>query len=177
MMNTVINTTQKITSAATSISSINRIYKLLPEMGYKPKTRILDFGCGKYNKNQNEAEKNGYIWLGYDPYNRSKEENKMTLDCLEYADPHVIICSNVLNILDNDIVLMDVLGQIYDYASDDTDIYITIYEGDKSGVGKVTTKGFQRNWKLDKYKDFILEFFNVVDIKGNILKCRKVVEL
>ena len=108
IMNTVINTTQNITSAATSISSVNRIYKLLPEMGYKPKTRILDFGCGKYDKNQKEAEKNGYIWLGYDPYNRSEDENLRTLGCLEYARPNVIICSNVLNVLDNDNVLINV---------------------------------------------------------------------
>lgn len=173
----VKDTIQTITSASTSISTINKIYKLLPEMGYKPKTRILDFGCGKYDKNEKEAEKHGYIWLGYDPYNRSNKENKMTLDCLEYASPHIIICSNVLNVIQEDNVLMDVLGQLYDYADDDTDIYITIYEGNKSGIGKVTTKGYQRNQKLDNYKDYILEFFDVVDIiKPNILKCRKVVE-
>lgn len=173
----VTETKQKYTSEKTSISTINKIYKLLPEMGYKTKTRILDFGCGAYDRNQKEAEKNGYIWLGYDPYNRSLEENKITLDCLEYESPHVIVCSNVLNVLDNTNTIMNVLGQLYDYADNETDIYITIYEGDKSGIGKVTTKGYQRNEKLIKYRDYILEFFDVLDIiKPNILKCRKVSE-
>lgn len=166
---------QKITSAGTSISTINHIYKLLPQLGYKRETIILDFGCGKYNKNKEEAEKHGYRWFGYDPYNRSEEENKLTSKLMKLVKPNVIICSNVLNVLDSDFILQDVLGQIYDYAAKDTDIYITIYEGDKSGVGKVTTKGYQRNWKLIKYSDYILELFDVVDIKGNILKCRKVV--
>ena len=113
IMNTVTNTTQKISSAKTSIATVNKIYKLLPEMGYKPKTRILDFGCGSYDLNQKEAEKYGYIWLGYDPYNRSKEENRMTLDCLEYAYPNVIICSNVLNVIAEENALCNVLNQLY----------------------------------------------------------------
>ena len=176
-MNTVTNTTQKISSAKTSIATVNKIYKLLPEMGYKPKTRILDFGCGSYDLNQKEAEKYGYTWLGYDPYNRSEAENKLTLDCLAYADPHVIVCSNVLNVIAEDGILMNVLNQIYNYAGNDTDIYITIYEGDKSGVGKETTKGYQRNEKLNNYIWYISEWFDVEKVKGcsNILKCRKVV--
>lgn len=170
-----IKTTQEISSAATSISTVNRIYKLLPEFGYKNEIIIMDYGCGKYDKNKEEAEKHGYKWFGYDPYNRSEYENKLTSKLMKLIKPHVIICSNVLNVLENDDVLKDVLNQIYDYASEDTDVYITIYEGDKSGVGKVTTKGYQRNAKLDDYIGYIYEWFNIVDlIQPNILKCRKV---
>lgn len=166
---------QKYSSADTSISTINKIYKLLPQLGYKRETIILDFGCGKYNKNKEEAEKHGFRWFGYDPYNRSEMDNELTLKLMKLVKPNVIMLNNVLNVIKEDDVLLDVLGQIYDYAADDTDIYITIYEGDKSGVGKVTTKGYQRNWKLIKYSDFILELFDVIDIvQPNILKCRKV---
>lgn len=171
----VLNETQKISSARTSIATVNRIYKLLPEMGYHPKTLILDFGCGKFNKNKEEAEKHNYQWLGYDPYNRSEEENKTTLKVMDLITPDVIICSNVLNVIQENNVMMNILDQIYDYADVDTDIYFTIYEGDKSGVGKETTKGYQRNEKLDNYKDFILEWFDVEDIiQPNILKCKVV---
>ena len=101
----------------------------------------------------------------------------MTLDCLEYAYPNVIICSNVLNVIAEENALCNVLNQLYDYSAENTDVYITIYEGDKSGVGKETTKGYQRNEKLSKYTDYISEWFNVEKVKGssNILKCRKVV--
>ena len=169
------NIKQKHTSKNTSINSINRIYKLLPELGYKQETIILDFGCGKYNRNKEGAYKHGYRWFGYDPYNRSEEENKLTSKLMKLVKPHVIVCSNVLNVLENNTVLETVLNQIYDYAAEDTDIYITIYEGDKSGVGKVTTKGYQRNSKVDDYIAYIYEWFNIVDIiHPNILKCRKV---
>jgi hypothetical protein len=144
-------------------------------MEYQAGTTILDYGCGAYNKNKEYANDYNYLWFGYDPYNRTEEYNNSTLLWLENAKPNIIICSNVLNVIAEDNVLMDVLGQIYDYAGDDTDVYITIYEGDKSGLGKVTTKGYQRNEKLNAYRDYILEFFDVIDIiKPNILKCRKV---
>lgn len=171
---TITNTTQKITSAATSISTINKIYKLLPQMGYQVGTTILDYGCGAYNKNKEYANDCNYLWFGYDPYNRTKEYNDSTLLWLENTKPNVIICSNVLNVIAESDVLMDVLGQIYNYAGDNTDVYITIYEGDKSGVGKVTTKGYQRNEKLTNYRDYINKYFKVTDVRGNILKCRKV---
>ena len=166
--------TQEISSAATSISTLNRIYKLIPKFGYQDETIIMDYGCGKYNKNKEEAEKHGFRWFGYDPYNRSEDENKLTSKLMKLVKPHIIICSNVLNVLESDDILKDVLNQIYNYASEDTDIYITIYEGDKSGVCKVTTKGYQRNTKLDDYIGHIYEWFNIVDlIQPNILKCRK----
>lgn len=169
-----MKTIQTISSAQTSISTINQIYKLLPKMGYQAGTTILDFGCGKYNKNKEYANDCNYLWFGYDPYNRTKEYNDSTLCWLNNTKPNIIICSNVLNVLENVNLITSVLNDISNYASDDTDVYITIYEGDKSGVGKVTTKGYQRNEKLHNYKEYISTLFNVIDIKGNILKCRKV---
>lgn len=167
---------QKYSSAETSISTINKIYKLLPEMGYKKETIILDYGAGKYNKNKEEAEKYDYKWFGYDPYNRSEEENNLTSKLMKLVKPHVIVCSNVCNVIAEDNILMNVLNDIYNYAAEDTDIYITIYEGDKSGVGKVTTKGYQRNQKVNDYKDYICEFFEIEEkIGSNIFKCKKVV--
>lgn len=94
---------------------------------------------------------------------------------MKILTPNIIVCNNVINVIKENDIIMNVLGILYDFASDETDIYITIYEGDKSGIGKVTSKGYQRNQKRDEYKDFILEVFDVIDIVGsNILKCRKV---
>jgi hypothetical protein len=165
---------QKYTSEKTSIATINKIYKLLPELGYEKETIILDYGCGKYNKNKEEAEKHGYRWFGYDPYNRSEIDNELALRLMKLVKPHVIVCSNVLNVLESKAIIQNVISEIYNYSAEDTDIYITIYEGDKSGVGKVTTKGYQRNEKVNDYKDYICEWFNIEYVKGNIIKCRKV---
>lgn len=174
-MKTITNNTQQYSSAQTSIATLNRIYKLLPDMGYEENSIILDYGCGKYDKNKDHAVQNKFMWFGYDPYNRSEEENNKTSQFMKVTEPDIIICSNVLNVIKEDSAMINVLNQIYNYSSDDTDIYITIYEGNKSDVGAETSKGYQRNSKLNKYKDYICEWFDIVNtIKPNIIKCRKV---
>ena len=174
-MEIVQNNTQEYTSANTSIATLNRIYKILPDMGYDENSIILDYGCGKYDKNKNYATENKFTWVGYDPYNREEEENNDTIQFIKTEKPDIIVCSNVLNVIKEDNAMINVLNQIYNYASGDTDVYITIYEGNKSGVGAETSKGYQRNSKLDKYKDYIYEWFDIIDIiKPNIVKCKKI---
>ena len=168
---------QKITSASTSVNVVNGIYKKIVEK-YPVGTSILDVGCGRYDTNKEFANKNGFVWFGIDPYNRTSEYNDASLDamCNYTKYPSIIMLNNVVNVLAEDNVIMSVLSQVYNYAGEDTDIYITIYEGDKSGVGKVTTKGYQRNQKVNDYKDYICEFFEIEEKIGyNIFKCKKVV--
>lgn len=171
-------TTQKITSELTSINSLNGAYKLI-EGKYPVGTLIFDYGCGKYNTNRDFATKCGYCWFGYDPYNRTKKENMENINHVRERRnaPDIVMLNNVLNVIDNANSINGILSDIYyNYAGDNTDIYITIYEGDKSGIGKVTTKGYQRNEKLIKYRDYINEWFEVVEkVDSNIIKCRKVV--
>lgn len=50
------NILQEISSKDTSISTINKIYKEIVEK-YESESIILDFGCGKYDRNKEFAEK------------------------------------------------------------------------------------------------------------------------
>lgn len=178
-MNMVTNTTQSISSKNTSINTLNGAYKQI-EGKYPIGTVIFDYGCGRFNTNRDFATQCGYCWFGYDPYNRTKEENMENINHVierRYA-PDIVMLNNVLNVLDSTNSMNDILSDIYyTYSDEHTDIYITIYEGDKSGVGKETTKGYQRNEKLNNYIGYISEWFDVEKVKGcsNILKCRKVV--
>ena len=168
---------QEISSANTSIKTLNRVYKEI--VGQYPRaTTILDIGCGKYDTNMEFAQEHDFIWFGIDPYNRTEEWNEDNIKAMtDWCDaPDIIMCNNVLNVIKENNIILHILNQIYGCAGDETDIYITIYEGDKSGVGKVTTKGYQRNQKVNTYKSLISEFFDIVGtINGNIIKCRKVV--
>ena len=173
-----METMQTISSAGTSINTLNAAYKHI-EGKYPIGTVIFDYGAGKYNTNRDFASKCGYSWFGFDHYNRTREENLENLKHLKemrgYAD--IIMLNNVLNVIDNENEIIRILSSIYyNYSDEDTDIYITIYEGDKSGIGKTTTKGYQRNQKVNDYKDYICEFFDIEEkIGSNIFKCRKVV--
>ena len=175
-MNILLNTTQMYDSAATSINTVNGIYKKIVGK-YPLASSILDVGCGKYDSNKEFANDNGFAWFGIDPYNRTSEYNDASLEALyDLCEcPDIIMLNNVINVIAEDGVIFNVLNQVYNYAGKDTDVYITIYEGDKSGVGKVTTKGYQRNQKLNKYTDYVNEFFYIEEkIGSNIIRCRKV---
>ena len=168
---------QKITSANTSVNVLNGAYKHI-EGKYPIGTIIFDYGCGKYNTNRDFASKCGYSWFGFDPYNRTKKENMENINHIKerrYA-PDIVMLNNVLNVIDGVNGINSILSDIYyNYSDENTDIYITIYEGDKTGVGKVTTKGYQRNQKVNDYKDYICEFFDIEEKIGNIFRCKKVV--
>jgi len=110
----------------------------------------------------------------YDPYNRSYIHNKTVINYFrEKQGAEIIVCANVLCVIKEDEIIFDILEKIRSIVSKKvgSKIYIQIYEGDKSGVGKLTSKGFQRNEKSVEYYKFIsMTFDDIADIKrkGNI---------
>lgn len=153
---------QTYTSKETSISTVNKVYKDLP-ITTEPKV-ILDYGCGKYNNNKEIAESKGYIWLGYDPYNRTDEENNESmLYITRNGKADIVICSNVLNVIAENDIIQSIANTLPMFGNK---VLVTIYEGDKSGIGKVTKKGYQRNEKAIEYTKY---FHGKGVVKGNII--------
>ena len=113
-MVTVLNRIQEISSADTSINTINGIYKKI--VGQYPKyTTIFDYGCGRYDSNMEFAIENDFVWFGVDPYNRSVDWNKANIDEMKRWGnaPNIIMCNNVLNVVKEDTIVMQILGQLY----------------------------------------------------------------
>lgn len=163
-----------ITSANTSINTLNRIYKILAEDFHMEGTTILDYGCGKYNTNKDFIEEHGYSWFGFDPYNRSKDENEETEIEFMYEYPDIIVCNNVLNVVD-DSTMDSILDKIKTYTSGANVVYFTIYEGNKSGIGEETKADcYQRNEKVKDYISRLNQYFSYVKkLPGtNIVCCR-----
>jgi hypothetical protein len=71
-----------------------------------------------------------------------------------------IICSNVLNVISDISIVFDIVRKIFNKVTlRKQAIFVTVYEGDKSGVGKITKKDcYQRNQVLSDY----LKYFNAV---------------
>lgn len=161
---------QNYTSAKTSINTLNKVYKTLTVANKNHKT-ILDYGCGKYTRNRNHALGLGYKWLGYDPYNLDQKTNTETLNAVKKSKPNIIMCNNVLNVLEDE-PMMNVLNEINSIADKDTEIYFTIFERDGNGVHCVSKDDcYQRNEKTDTYIPYINRFFKVIKKNGNIIKC------
>jgi len=151
---------QKITSANTSINSL-KLPKIFNQINWDKLTEdyikkngititadkspiILDYGAGKYTAHiRKVCADHGWGYVAYDPYNGSdKDWDKKT--------PSLIVCSNVLNVIQDDDILNDIHEWIYNRK---IPYLITVYEGDKSGNGKETKKDcYQRNDKIINYK-------------------------
>lgn len=139
---------QEFSSANTSVNStkIPAIYQkinweMLPQ-GFK----VLDYGAGKYIDHIAQfVYRKGGLYYGHDKYNQPFEYNESCLTC----NPDIIICSNVLNVIKENEMLRHVMRVMSSYNKP---IFIKIYEGDKSGVGKETKPNcWQRNLPKECY--------------------------
>lgn len=145
---------QKYTSANTSINSkrLPRIYSLTA--GRIGNATVIDYGCGKFFDNYNLPEN----YSGYDPYNRPNEEAlKIKYD--------IALCSNVLNVIMESEARTSLLNTLKNIAHT---IFITVYEGDKSGIGKVSKDDcYQLNRRRCDYIPELVNVFGAGNVKWN----------
>lgn len=156
---------QKYTSADTSINVVNLVYKKFP---FEKGSVILDYGGGKYDTNKEYMATKGVKLMVFDPFNRSKTHNMQVLKRTKNGVDY-IVCSNVLNVIAEPEIIHDVIENIRQLAGKKAKVIFAIYEGDKTGKGKVTTKGYQRNQKTTDYLNIINNYFNYTHKKGNLI--------
>ena len=158
---------QNNTSANTSINKrLPALFGKLPDNIRN--CQMLDYGCGKYPEYVRQwAEKRGISVTSYDKYNYLSDN--------WYKDHgyDVVTLSNVLNVIDNWIVRWGILEDCFDCLRDGGQLYITVYEGDKTGIGRRTKSDcWQENKKLSDYLFEVEEIFgqnNVTMKKGMII--------
>ena len=145
---------------------------------------VLDYGCGKgMSKEFCEKTYNNCKVFLYDPFHNFDELDSFLRQCKEAKKKNIITCNNVLNVLQNDAlrsVISDVVINAYYYC---TDIIFKIYEGNRSGIGRVTKYDcFQRNEKTEIYVSFITAIIKIictecdynVKRKGQYIICKRV---
>ena len=162
---------QTFTSSATSINSAR-----LPAVYRKAKLTapiVFDYGCGKYIDHIREYLRTEYgaVLLPFDPFNQPRDTNASSRryigNCIAYQLPVDVICSNVLNVIDNEGSLKTIAWNIENIVTKTGGTaYITVYEGDRSGVGRQTGRDqYQRNEPLRSY----LRFFRNATIKNGMI--------
>ena len=157
---------QKCTSTATSVNS-NKLPAIFKKIKFSPGDLVQDWGSGKYIDHIREyVESKGCQYHPYDPYN---------LPGSEIWPCDVVVCSNVLNVIDSDDVLVETIHDIT-YVGKMT--YISVYEGDGSGVGKETKKDcYQRNQKLSWYFDKIVSLGYHPTMKNGVITIDNMYEI
>ena len=157
---------QKESSKLTSISSIPAIFK---KVDWRYGSTNFDIGSGKYDKFTLALREVGVKNIKYDPYWLSAEEN---IKSLEYVITHkidTVTVNNVLCVIKEKEIREEVIKLAAYSVKEDGTVYFQIYEKDKSGIGKKTSKGWQNNLKTSEYIPEISKYFNGIIQRGNIL--------
>ena len=159
---------QNYTSKATSINSGR-----LPAVYGKAKLSahsVLDYGCGKYTEHIRSALA-GKQYLPYDPYNQPDPVNNTSMFIVRCAMntgiPVDVVCSNVLNVIDDDRTVQKIAHHIEEIATASGGTgYVTVYEGNRSGTGRQTGPDqYQRNEPLRNY----LRYFRNATIRNGMI--------
>ena len=161
---------QTYTSAATSINSgrLPAVYSRIP---YYTGRVVLDYGCGRYTDHIRAALPGHLAYLPYDPFNQPDDVNRDTLALVRIAvhtrTPVTVICSNVLNVIDNDDEVRTIANWIRYIVGQTGGIgYVTVYEGNRSGTGRKTGPDqYQRNAPLRDY----LKYFPGARIQSGMI--------
>lgn len=128
---------------------------------------VFDIGCGQLKTQQMIKELlDGYgihKFYPWDPHHKCiRNKIKTVTEMNNEGTRKVIICSNVLNVIDNDVDLNNLIAFICDMSVIQephgvyrmNPVYITVYPGDRSGTGRETKKDcWQRNELLPAYLD------------------------
>lgn len=149
--------TQEYTSAKSSKNKIPSLFK--SKEFVIGKAINFDLGGGKFDTATEYLATRGVKNLVYDPYNRTVEHNTKMLNMALSRPFMTVTCLNVLNVIKEKDVRLEVLKLARNIARGET-IYILVYEGDKSGIGKVTKCGWQQNTITQEYLSEIKLVFN-----------------
>ena len=123
---------------------------------------VFDYGCGKFIDHIRDSLPDHITYIPYDPFNQPYDVNERGIRFLNYVSstknkvPMDIVCASVLNVIDDTEVVANI-GRMLTRLHEESGcgVYISVYEGDKSGVGKRTGKDqYQRNEPLQAYQKF-----------------------
>ena len=160
---------QEISSAETSLAQIPAIFK---SKTFVPRGKNIDIGAGKFDlgKQYLESERGVSESVPFDPFNRSIESNRMAVERLQSGERFgTATIPNVLNVIAEASVRDNVILQAARAIEPEGVAYFQIYEGDRSGVGRKTSKGFQNNKKTSDYANEVSKHFDNVRSTGNII--------
>lgn len=162
---------QEYQSAGTSLNQIPALHKKLMNKNMLSGINF-DNGAGKFDKATDFLADNDVQNVRYDPYNLPEDVNKQADNYVGQCDTST--CANVLNVIKEDSAKIDVLKRSYDMLKPGGTLYISVYEGNRSGIGKESKPGcWQENKKLKDYVPIVKKVFDDVKISNGMIEAKK----
>lgn len=168
---------QKITSAATSVNMLPRLFNKMPAESalFERHSINVDIGGGRFETTTDFMHAKGAHNFVWDPFNRDEEHNgKVYRRIIEPGNADTATLSNVLNVIQLKRDRIQALQvAVTAIRNGDGVCFITVYEGNRSGKGGKTTKGFQLNRRTKQYVSEVEDVFRDVDVlRGGIIVAR-----
>jgi len=160
---------QSISSAKTSIKQVPAVFK---SPLFKANGTNFDIGAGRFDlgKNHLERERGVTESVLFDPFNRDEATNSAAIGRLQSGERFgTSTIPNVLNVIKEKSIRDNVVRQAARSLQEGGAAYFQIYEGNRTGSGRVTSAGWQNNKKTSSYIGEINAHFNDVKQHGNIV--------
>ena len=169
---------QEFTSADTSINIKKypaAITKLKREEVFKKGDRVVDIGGGKHSNVESDFQKEGIDYLVYDPFNRTLSHNKEVINKIRDGQADYAVNNNVLNTIKEKDNQLRVITQAHNAIKEGKQAFFSVYKGAGDGIGKVTSKGYQRNENIKEYLPLIESVFGKdnVTLKNSVIRATK----
>lgn len=162
---------QVVSSAGTSLNQAAATFR---KEEFAAGSLNLDYGGGKYGKGTELLAGLGVENALWDPFNRGEAENfRARLRVARAGGAETVTCNNVLNVIDSDAAMREAIAQCALALKAGGRAYFLLHEGDRSGAGRQTKAGYQRNRKASEYEAAIGEFFGALRRRGNLIEARE----
>jgi hypothetical protein len=158
-------------SAATSVNAaqVPAVFRRLP---LRRGLVNADMGGGRYDTATALLRQHGATNLVYDPFNRTPAHNDRIMKRLLRSKADTATVANVLNVIQAKATRQAVLEQTREVLKPNGTAYIWVHEGDGSGKGAPTTKGYQANRKTASYEREVRAVFPRVERRGRLILAR-----
>ena len=171
--NFLIEDAQEFTSAGTSINKnklptgYTTVHK---KIGWKKGTTHIDIGGGKFDNGVEFLKNLGVNAHVYDPYNRPQEHNKKVMETVGKQGADTASLFNVLNVIREPEYQEEALRTAHSTLKPGGKLFVSIYEGDRSGQGKQTKKdSWQNNHPTAAYLDTVRKVFPNARLQHGII--------
>lgn len=158
---------QEITSAGTSVRILPRALHVaeLPSGGLN-----ADLGGGRFDDVTAVLAAKGVRNVIFDPFNRPRAHNEAAAELLRGGRADTATIFNVLNVMSCPEARDRVVALAADAIRTGGSAWFQVYEGDRSGRGARSTKGWQENRPLATYLPEILVHFAEVSSRGGVVR-------
>ena len=160
---------QAITSSDTSIND-KKTAATFTKVKFAKGGVNADIGGGRFDNATELLKTEGVRNVIFDPFNRQEGHNRAAAGRVRDGQADTTTVNNVLNVIQDAANRDKVIRQAANAVKTDGTSYFLIYQGDGSGAGRATSKGWQENRKTRDYIGEIKAHYGDVKVKNGIIE-------